>query len=113
MGSFVFLTASPVDLFVQLNRSFDSSCIEAIAAPLPVFRFFNQTTPDRIAMDIAQLLNVLLPAVNIEIMKARLPECGGAFVTPSAAKLRTELQATTIDKASRSVFGTKFIETRR
>ena len=43
------------------------------AGPWPVFRLFNQTSFDRIAMDVPQLFRKLFVGKNIEIIVATLP----------------------------------------
>jgi hypothetical protein len=44
------------------------------AAPAIVFRLWHQATHDRVAMDIAELLDELLLAGDVEVVIAALPE---------------------------------------
>jgi hypothetical protein len=45
-----------------------------IAAPLPVFGFFDEAFFDRIAMDVAELFDKFLLRENVEVEVADLPE---------------------------------------
>lgn len=66
-----------------LGFDFDSSelseGIVAEARPRPIFRFLYEAACDRVAVQVAQLLDLLLFAVDIEIVISDLPE--GAFFT--------------------------------
>jgi hypothetical protein len=46
----------------------------AVAAPLPVFWAFNEATCDGIAMEVFELLDVLVMSKDVEVVVAGLPE---------------------------------------
>ena len=59
---------------VDPHRACLSTPVPAKAAPAPLFRCGYQSTRDRIAMDIAQLLNSLSFRPHVEVVVPRLPE---------------------------------------
>ncbi len=59
---------------LDLNRPFFSGGVVPEAAPWPVFGFLDQSTLDRIAVDVSHLLYLLLRRTNIEVVVTFLPE---------------------------------------
>ena len=56
--------------------------IEAVTAPAPLFRRFDQPSLHRIAMHIPQLLEALPRRPDIKVVEARLPECAPKRLVP-------------------------------
>jgi hypothetical protein len=60
----------------DLDTAGVAGCPVVEAAPRPVFGFFHQTTFDRIAVDVFQLLDPLWMSEHVEVVVAGLPELG-------------------------------------
>jgi hypothetical protein len=73
------LSFSPLrfDLYWTLN----ARCVVIEAAPVPILRAFDQSSMHRVAMDVAQLLDTLGFAPDVEIVVAWFPE-GGTLDRP-------------------------------
>src|SRR5262249_29475790 len=59
---------------IDLHRPRLTIQIPTIAAPCPLLRRSNKSTPDRIVVDIVQLLDSFLLSPNIEVIEPRSPK---------------------------------------
>src|SRR5271165_5678741 len=64
-------------LAVDAHRTFFLECVTPKAAPLPFFRRRDQPALHRIAMHVAQLLNLLLWRGDVEVIEPLLPDPPG------------------------------------
>jgi hypothetical protein len=78
-------------LRLNFHHSFHSRKIVPEAAPRPLLRTRHQSSPHRIAMDVAQLVDSLGFAPNIEVVVSRLPE--RSALHHRAAWLSSEIRA--------------------
>src|SRR5262245_51281880 len=61
-------------VFVYPDPTRTTFGVASVAAPVPLFWFFHQSAFHRIAVHVAQLLNVLLLGEDVEVVEAPLPE---------------------------------------
>lgn len=59
---------------IRRARVLFAALVRAVAAPRPQFRIRDETAFHRIHVHVVQLLDHLLPAPHIEVVKPRLPE---------------------------------------
>lgn len=73
VGCFSFASV-PCVLGFDLDAALFAGEVMAVARPWPVFRSFDETSVDWVAVDVFQLLGVLLMGEDVEVVVADLPE---------------------------------------
>jgi hypothetical protein len=62
----------------DLDHSFQTCRVVTEAAPFPIFWTRDESALDRISVNVAQFLNVLLSGPQVEVVIARLPKMVGS-----------------------------------
>jgi hypothetical protein len=72
----VLLTAIPCPMGFNLDSARLAGEVVTEATPWPVFRFFDEASFDRVAVEVAQLFDRLFVGEDVEVVVTGLPEVG-------------------------------------